>query len=74
MDTIEKLEPHAFAEYLKNTQNTICGRYPICVLLNVSAAICINYQYQDLKYFSCGMVHQGISRRVLRDTSYDPGH
>ncbi|XP_064622103.1 protein MEMO1-like [Lineus longissimus] len=34
MDTISKLEPHAFSEYLKTTQNTICGRYPICVLLN----------------------------------------
>jgi hypothetical protein len=28
----------------------------------------------DLEYFSCGMVHQGISRRVLRGTTYDPGH
>jgi hypothetical protein len=28
----------------------------------------------DLKYFSCCMVHQGISRRVLRGATYDPGH
>jgi hypothetical protein len=28
----------------------------------------------DLKYFSCGVVHQGISRRVLRGAAYDPGH
>jgi hypothetical protein len=26
------------------------------------------------KILSCGMVHQGISRRVLRDTTYDHGH
>jgi hypothetical protein len=28
----------------------------------------------DLNNFSCGMVHQGISRRALRDTTYGPGH
>jgi hypothetical protein len=26
------------------------------------------------KILSCGMVHQGISHRVLRGTMYDPGH
>jgi hypothetical protein len=33
-----------------------------------------HFELLDLKYFSCGMVHQGISRRVLRGTTYDPGH
>ncbi len=37
MATIESLDPAAFAAYLKATQNTICGRHPIAVLLNVSA-------------------------------------
>ena len=36
MDAIEKLEPGGFTEYLKNSKNTICGRHPIGVLLNVS--------------------------------------
>ena len=36
MDAIEKLDPACFAEYLKNSKNTICGRHPIGVLLNVS--------------------------------------
>ena len=36
MDAIEKLEPGGFTDYLKNSKNTICGRHPIGVLLNVS--------------------------------------
>ncbi|KAK3092955.1 hypothetical protein FSP39_009320 [Pinctada imbricata] len=34
METIEKLKPSQFTEYLRKYQNTICGRYPIGVLLN----------------------------------------
>ncbi|CAK5026829.1 unnamed protein product [Meloidogyne enterolobii] len=33
MDAISTLDPSMFNEYLKKTQNTICGRNPICVLL-----------------------------------------
>jgi AmmeMemoRadiSam system protein B len=33
MDAISTLDPSIFNEYLKKTQNTICGRNPICVLL-----------------------------------------
>ncbi len=36
MDAIESMDPSAFTEYLKKYQNTICGRHPIGVLLNVS--------------------------------------
>ena len=36
MDIIESMDPVAFGEYLKKYQNTICGRHPIGVLLNVS--------------------------------------
>jgi predicted class III extradiol MEMO1 family dioxygenase len=36
MQIIEQLCPATFAEYLKRTQNTICGRHPISVLLHVS--------------------------------------
>lgn len=35
MNTIETLEPEAFVEYLKTFSNTICGRHPISVLLQV---------------------------------------
>ncbi|KAK2174047.1 hypothetical protein NP493_828g01016 [Ridgeia piscesae] len=34
MDLIEKMDPVAFSDYLKQYQNTICGRHPISVLLN----------------------------------------
>ena len=33
MDAIETLDPAAFESYLKKTQNTICGRRPILLLL-----------------------------------------
>ena len=36
MDIIESMDPVKFHEYLKKYQNTICGRHPIGVLLNVS--------------------------------------
>lgn len=36
MDIIETLSPSAFSEYLKRYNNTICGRHPIGVMLQVS--------------------------------------
>ena len=36
MERIESLDPKAFSAYLQETRNTICGRHPIAVLLNVS--------------------------------------
>lgn len=36
MDAIARLEPQAFNDYLKRTQNTICGRHPICVMLQAA--------------------------------------
>jgi len=35
MDLIEKLKPVDFKNYLNKTENTICGRHPISVLLNI---------------------------------------
>ena len=35
MELIEKLEPTDFKNYLKQYDNTICGRHPISVFLNV---------------------------------------
>lgn len=37
MGIIEQLDPTSFTNYLKKYRNTICGRHPIGVLLNVSA-------------------------------------
>ncbi|XP_062570002.1 protein MEMO1-like [Saccostrea cucullata] len=34
MNAIEQMDPVKFSQYLKDYENTICGRYPIVVLLN----------------------------------------
>ncbi|TKR61242.1 hypothetical protein L596_028377 [Steinernema carpocapsae] len=36
MDAISSIDPAAFATYLKKTQNTICGRNPISVMLQAA--------------------------------------
>ncbi|KAK0410138.1 hypothetical protein QR680_004970 [Steinernema hermaphroditum] len=36
MDAISTVDPHAFTTYLKKTQNTICGRNPISVMLQAA--------------------------------------
>ncbi|CAG9119951.1 unnamed protein product [Plutella xylostella] len=36
MNIIETLDPRAFSSYLDKYNNTICGRHPIAVLLQVS--------------------------------------
>ena len=39
MALIEGGEPQAFTKYLEESENTICGRHPIGVLLRVSGAV-----------------------------------
>lgn len=39
MSIIEMLDTAGFTEYLKKFGNTICGRHPIGVLLNVMNAL-----------------------------------
>jgi AmmeMemoRadiSam system protein B len=36
MDAIATLDPAVFNDYLKKTQNTICGRNPICVMIQAA--------------------------------------
>lgn len=45
MDAITSLDPPLFNEYLKKTQNTICGRNPICVLLQAAEQLRLHYKY-----------------------------
>lgn len=40
MDIIETLDPSAFGDYLKRYNNTICGRHPIGVMLQVNKLNC----------------------------------
>eukprot|EP00762_Andalucia_godoyi_P002081 ANDGO_02485.mRNA.1 Protein MEMO1 homolog len=39
MQAIESLNPDMFEKYLKQTNNTICGRHPIAVLMNMVSAL-----------------------------------
>lgn len=39
MDLIEKLNPESFTDYLRQYQNTICGRHPISVFLQAITAL-----------------------------------
>lgn len=48
MDLIETLNPAAFTDYLKRFNNTICGRHPIGVMLQV---IKINHLKCSISYF-----------------------
>lgn len=52
MDIIEKLDPAGFSDYLKKYGNTICGRHPIGVLLQVCGLDCCslkNVYFAQLK-------------------------
>ena len=39
MDIIERMDPAGFTHYLKQFGNTICGRHPIGVFLNMIAEV-----------------------------------
>ena len=41
MEIIESQDPDAFAKYLDETNNTICGRYPILVSVCLDIWVCI---------------------------------
>lgn len=47
MDLIETLNPEAFSDYLKRYNNTICGRHPIGVMLQVFTDRLLS------RYFNC---------------------
>lgn len=60
MDAIEQMDPAKFSHYLKEYENTICGRYPIGVLLSVSSVDMNNhsrkvphFRYEQLKSRLC---------------------
>lgn len=62
MDLIEKLNPENFKKYLNSTGNTICGRHPISVLLNVSDQFwgnlpnMIEFLDRFVFYLDCGVI------------------
>lgn len=53
MDIIEHLNPTNFTDYLRKTNNTICGRHPIGVLINAAKILAdqgCNISFKFLKY------------------------
>lgn len=48
MNLIEKLNPEAFVAYLREYQNTICGRHPISVFLQ--SIVALQKQKYDLSF------------------------
>lgn len=53
MDIIEILSPSHFTDYLRKYNNTICGRYPIGVMLNAVKVLQqqgYNMSFKFLKY------------------------
>ncbi|CAO3696141.1 unnamed protein product [Umbelopsis ramanniana] len=50
MKIIEDLDHKAFTKYLRETENTICGRHPIGVLLAALAKLKEQGQHQRLKF------------------------
>ncbi len=50
MDIIEKQDPDAFQEYRERTKNTICGRYPVQILLHILNQSSLATSTQFIKY------------------------
>ncbi|KAI6238252.1 MEMO1 family protein [Aphelenchoides fujianensis] len=65
MEAIAAMDPPIFNEYLKETQNTICGRNPICVMLQAAEYFRqMNNHTADLRFLKysqsnkCRSVHE----------------
>ena len=71
MDIIERLDPQGFTAYLKQYGNTICGRHPIGVFLNMVAEIrpsLTNGHTMDLKFLKYAQSSQ-VSVLRMRENS-----
>ena len=68
MDIIERMDPQGFTAYLKQYGNTICGRHPIGVFLNMVAEIrpsLTNGHTMDLKFLKYAQSSQVSHRACL---------
>lgn len=53
MEIIEHLSPSRFTEYLRKTNNTICGRHPIGIMINAAKILSdqgCSLSFKFLKY------------------------
>ena len=73
MDLIERLDAPGFTHYLKQFGNTICGRHPIGVFLNMVAEIrggITNGHRMDLKFLKYAQSSQvSISCQSVKSVS-----
>ena len=68
MDLIERLDTAGFHNYLKQFGNTICGRHPIGVFLNMVAELkggASNGHRMDLKFLKYAQSSQVISEKLI---------
>ena len=68
MEIIERMDPQGFTAYLKQFGNTICGRHPIGVFLNMVAEIrpgLTNGHTMDLKFLKYAQSSQVSHRACL---------
>ena len=57
MDLIELQRPGAFADYLRNYSNTICGRHPISVWLHSVRLSALKHDIRFVKYDQSEKAH-----------------
>ena len=70
MDIIERLDAPGFTSYLKQYGNTICGRHPIGVFLNMVAelrAAAANGYNMDLKFLKYAQSSQVRDLCMIED-------
>ncbi|NP_001337309.1 Protein MEMO1, partial [Caenorhabditis elegans] len=68
MSAIETLNPAAFNDYLKKTQNTICGRNPILIMLQAAEHFRISnnhtHEFRFLHYTQSNKVRSSVDSSV----------
>ena len=75
MDIIERMDPAGFTHYLKQYGNTICGRHPIGVFLNMIAEVRgaatngLRLDLKFLKYAQSSQVRSVLSPLPCTDIS-----
>ncbi|KAL3874656.1 hypothetical protein ACJMK2_037638 [Sinanodonta woodiana] len=68
MEKIENMDPAGFSDYLRQYQNTICGRFPIGIMLNAVDAIRQNGNRYKMS-FKFVKYDQSSQCKSMRDSS-----
>jgi MEMO1 family protein len=70
MDLIEEQDPKGFVNYLKKTENTICGRHPITVFLEAVKESGLSTITKFVKYAQSGEIKHKYDSSVSYAASY----